>query len=72
MVEVDGVSYINLVAVATARKRAGLGRRVVEASLASLAEVGVREVGATITDGNTASETLFARLGAIRTGAWPT
>jgi L-amino acid N-acyltransferase YncA len=35
-----------------------------------LGEAGVREVGAVITDGNTASERLFQDLGFVRIGSW--
>lgn len=71
IVEANGVHYIDPVAVARDHKQQGLGQQLVHASLASLAEAGVREVGATITDGNEPSERLFARLGATRVGAWP-
>jgi L-amino acid N-acyltransferase YncA len=39
-------------------------------SLRSLAEAGIDEVGAVITDGNTPSERLFARFGFVRVGEW--
>lgn len=65
------VYYIDPIAVAAGHKQAGIGRRMVEASLVSLAAAGVHEVGATITDGNQASERLFKRLGAERVGPWP-
>jgi len=71
VIALDGRHFIDPVAVAASHKRRGLGRQLVMASLASLANVGIREVGATITDGNTASEQLFAGLGAERVGSWP-
>jgi L-amino acid N-acyltransferase YncA len=58
--------FIDPVATVSWRKREGLGRAAVAASLRSLHEVGVAEVGAVITDGNTASERLFTSLGARR------
>ena len=70
VVVVAGRHYIDPVATAARRKRAGLGRAVVLASLRSLADHGVSEVGATITDGNTPSERLFAGLGFERVGTW--
>jgi len=63
--------YIDPVAVADSHKRQGLGLQLVQACLASLAATGVTEVGATITDGNVASERLFASLGSQRVGPWP-
>ena len=48
----------------------GLGRDAVCIALCSLANSGVDEVGATITDGNTASENLFVGLGFARIGPW--
>lgn len=71
VIELDGIHYIDPVAVAAPHKEAGLGRRMVETSLASMAASGVTEVGATITDGNEPSERLFAGLGATRCGPWP-
>lgn len=70
VVNVAGREYIDPVATATWRKRAGLGMAAVATSLGSLHEVGVREVGAVITDGNTASERLFTSLGFVRRGSW--
>lgn len=70
VVVVDGRRYIDPVATASSWKRRGLGRRAVTASLQRLHRSGVREVGATITDGNTASERLFASLGFVRLGPW--
>jgi GNAT superfamily N-acetyltransferase len=62
--------YIDPVATAASHKGRGIGRRAVIESLTSLAAAGVTEVGATITDGNTASERLFTSLGFERTGQW--
>ncbi len=70
VVMVDGVHYIDPVAVAARVKQRGVGRSMVEASLTSLRQAGVEEVGATITDGNTASERLFVSLGFERIGSW--
>ena len=66
-----GVHYVNLIAVAAEAKRRGLGRALVAHALVGLHEAGVAEVGAAITDGNVASEGLFASLGATRVGPWP-
>ena len=68
---VDGVHYVDPIVVATDRKRTGLGRDAVRMLLDSLATAGVTDVGATITDGNTASERLFVGLGFSRRGPWP-
>ncbi len=57
--------------MAPGRQRQGLGTAIVGLCLASLADAGVSEVGATITDGNVASERLFLGLGFARCGAWP-
>ena len=70
VVIVDGRHCVDPVATASTRKGAGCGRAVVLASLQSLAADGVPEVGAVITDGNTPSERLFARLGFVRVGTW--
>lgn len=70
VVNVAGREYIDPVATVSSRKREGFGRAAVGFSLQSLHEVGVREVGAVITDGNTASERLFASLGFVRVGSW--
>lgn len=67
---VDGRAYIDPVATASRCQRQGLGRRAVRASLQRLHGAGVREVGATITDGNVPSERLFASLGFVRLGPW--
>lgn len=69
--EVADNFYIDPIVVAAAHKQQGLGRRMVATCLASLAATGVTSAGATITDGNEASERLFASLGATRIGAWP-
>jgi L-amino acid N-acyltransferase YncA len=70
VVNVAGREYIDPVAVASGRKRTGLGRAAVATSLRSLQAVGVSEVGAVITDGNTASERLFTSLGFVRVRSW--
>ena len=70
VVDVAGRKYIDPVATVSRRKRDGLGRAAVEFSLRSLYAHGVHEVGAVITDGNIASEQLFADLGFVRVGAW--
>ncbi len=70
VVVVNEIHYIDPVVVAPARKQRGLARSTVQLCLASLAAVGVAEVGATITDGNIASERLFAGLGFGRCGRW--
>jgi L-amino acid N-acyltransferase YncA len=70
VVVVEGVRYIDPVLTAPDHKGHGLGTAMVCRSLRSLAADDVREVGATITDGNEPSERLFARLGFVRVGAW--
>jgi len=70
VVVVNGVHYIDPVVVAAARKRLGVGEALVRRCLSSLADEGVSEVGATITDGNVASERLFVKLGFNRHGSW--
>ena len=70
VVIVEDVHYIDPVVVAAARKQRGFGRAAVQLCLASLAATGIAEVGATITDGNLASERLFAGLGFSRRGEW--
>lgn len=70
VLSVDGIVYIDPIIVATAHQRDGLGGRLTLATLHGLADGGIDEVGATITDGNTPSERLFIRLGFERVGAW--
>lgn len=69
-ITVDGGVYIDPVATAAEWKRRGLGRRAVGASLRRLHDAGIDDIGATITDGNVASERLFASLGFVRVGSW--
>lgn len=66
----DGVRYVDPIVVAADRQRTGLGRDAVGILLDSLVTAGILEVGATITDGNTASEGLFLELGFTRRGPW--
>ena len=70
VVVVNEVHYIDPVVVAPVRKQRGVARATVQLCLASLAAAGIAEVGATITDGNIASERLFAGLGFGRCGEW--
>jgi GNAT superfamily N-acetyltransferase len=70
VVVVNDLHYIDPVVVAAARKRLGFGSALVRRCLGSLADAGVFEVGATITDGNVASERLFVGLGFDLHGAW--
>ena len=70
VVVVDGRHYIDPVAVHPDAKQAGVGRAAVATSLGSLVATGITEVGATITDGNVASERLFTTLGFERVGSW--
>lgn len=70
VVMVDHVHYVDPVAVAADHKRKRIGRGAVTMLLDSLAGAGVTEVGATITDGNVASEGLFLGLGFERRGPW--
>lgn len=65
---VDGAYYVDPIAVAADRKRRRVGRDAVRIVLESLAGEGVTAVGATITDGNVASERLFLGLGFTRQG----
>ncbi len=66
----NGVHYVNPIVVASDRKRTGVGRDALRLILGSLLAAGVTEVGATITDGNTASEGLFLGIGFVRRGLW--
>lgn len=65
---VSDLAYVDPVVVLPDHKRTGLGRACVTRVLRRLR---VDEVGATITDGNVASERLFASLGFERVGPWP-
>lgn len=71
VVVVGDMFYIDPVATAQSHKRLGLARIAIMMSLASLVANGVTEVGATITDGNTASERLFIGTGFERIGPYP-
>jgi len=62
-VELPLIAYIM---TARARKRTGLARRALCGALAELRVGGYARVVATITDGNTPSETLFTSLGFSR------
>ena len=64
------VHYVDPIVVAADRKRTGLSGDAVRMLFDSLVAAGVTEVGATITDGNTASERLFLGLGFARRGSW--
>jgi ribosomal protein S18 acetylase RimI-like enzyme len=70
VVVVKELHYIDPVVVAPARKRLGIGAALVRQCLRSLADAGISEAGATITDGNVASERLFTGLGFDRHGSW--
>lgn len=70
VVVVGGLHYIDPVATAVSLKGHGLGTAAVKASLRSLLEAGITEVGAVITNGNTPSERLFTALGFVRIGPW--
>lgn len=70
VVVVDGVHYVDPIVVASDRKRTGVGRDAVCILLDSMVGAGVADVGATITDGNLASEQLFLGLGFVRRGPW--
>ena len=70
VVRVQGRHYIDPVATSAAHKGRGLGTDAVATSIRLLQRDGVDEVGAVITDGNVASERLFARFGFTRIGPW--
>ena len=70
VVTVRDVHYIDPAATTASAKGRGVGTAAVMASLRSLANADVAEVGAVITDGNAASEALFAKLGFVRVGDW--
>ncbi len=67
---VDDRHFIDPVFTRPDVKRRGIGSSAVRASLASLADAAIEEVGAVITDGNSASERLFTGLGFLRVGGW--
>ncbi|MDH3249758.1 MAG: GNAT family N-acetyltransferase [Acidimicrobiia bacterium] len=66
VMELDGAPSIAIVMTHPDEKKAGLGRSAVEASLASVRQAGHRRVALYITNGNVASERLFASVGAVR------
>ncbi|MEM9564283.1 MAG: GNAT family N-acetyltransferase [Actinomycetota bacterium] len=70
VVEVDGIRYVDPIAVAPSHKRRGLGGDLVLTVLHRLHEAGTERVGAVITDGNTPSQRLFTGLGFVRVGSW--
>ena len=70
VVRVQGRHYIDPVATSAAHKGRGLGTDAVATSIRLLQRDGVDEVGAVITDGNVASERLFARFGFTRIDPW--
>lgn len=72
VIDVEGVWYIDPIAVAASNKARGLGAELVLAVLTLLRESGISEVGAVITDGNEPSERLFSRRGFTRIGSWAT
>ena len=61
---VDDAPFIAIVMTDPAKKNTGLGRAVTARSLTSMANAGHDRVALYITAGNTASERLFASLGA--------
>jgi len=69
-VVVRGTHYIDPVATASAYKRSGIGAAIVSTVLQMLADDGVVNVGAVITEGNLASERLFLSLGFEQVGVW--
>lgn len=71
VVTVGGTEYIDPIVVAPDRKRERIGLALVSWMLHRLRSDDVEEVGATITDGNVASERLFGGLGFRRVGPWP-
>lgn len=62
--EYQSVPFIGYVMTRAAQQERGLARLVTETALNSLSEAGHGRVVFYITDGNTASEALFTRLGA--------
>jgi len=66
VVSLDGAPFISMVVAHPAHKRKGLATEVVTAACRQLAADGETEVTFAITDGNVASEALFAGLGAVR------
>ena len=61
----DGAPQISYVMTRSSRKGQGLARVVLVSALDCLARTSNRVVNASITEGNTASEKLFASLGAV-------
>lgn len=64
VMQLQGEPFIAIVMTHPSVKRMGYGRLVAHAALSSLLDAGHRRVVFYITDGNTASESLFSSLGA--------
>ena len=62
----EGTQLIGIVMTAAAHKQRGLGRLVTQSALEALSAAGSDRVALYITEGNTASEKLFASLGATK------
>ena len=62
----DDTQLIGIVMTAAAYKQRGLGRLVTQSALEALSAAGSDRVALYITEGNTASEKLFASLGATK------
>lgn len=58
-----GCPFVAYVVTASAAKRQGVGRLVLGESVRRVARAGHKEIRAFITEGNTASEALFASMG---------
>lgn len=65
VMELDGQPFVAIVMTAAANKRAGWGRAVVQAAVSGLRSEGHERVALFITEGNVASERLFAGFGAV-------
>lgn len=59
-------SFVGYVMTDPHQKGKGIGTAALRSSLRSLANTGIRNVGAFITEGNSPSEAMFATVGAVR------